>query len=91
MKNRGLTENQSQLRQEKLRLLDLKETTVNPTKYYNQKLSEFKAFLKSEFSFTPMGYYREKGMTYGMLFGIAIVHRLESKGREVKLGMNGGN
>ncbi|MEE9364756.1 MAG: hypothetical protein V3U92_19320 [Cellulophaga sp.] len=72
LKNRDLTEIQSQLIQEKLSSLNLEATTENKKKYYKQKLSEFIAFLKNDFSFTPMGYYRERGMTFGMSFGVAI-------------------
>ena len=59
LKNRDLTENQLQLIQEKLSSLNLKATTENRKKYYKQKLSEFKAFLKNEFSFTTEKYYTE--------------------------------
>ena len=72
LKKRDLTENQSQIIQEKLSSLNLKATTENRKKYYKQKLSEFKAFLKNEFSFTPEKYYTETGMIYGMIFGTGI-------------------
>ena len=72
LKKRDLTENQSQLIQEKLSLLNLKATTENRKKYYKQRLSEFKAFLKTEFSFTAEKYYTELGMVYGMTFGAGI-------------------
>ena len=72
LKNRDLTENQLQLIQEKLSSLNLKATTENRKKYYKQKLSEFKAFLKNEFSFTTEKYYTEIGMVYGMIFGTGI-------------------
>ena len=69
LKKKDLTENQSQLIQEKLSSLNLKVTTENRKKYYKQQLSEFKAFLKNEFSFTTEKYYTEMGMIYGMIFG----------------------
>ena len=72
LKNRDLTENQLQLIQEKLSSLNLKANTENKKKYYKQKLSEFKAFLKNEFSFTTEKYYTEIGMVYGMIFGTGI-------------------
>jgi hypothetical protein len=72
LKKRDLTENQSQLIQEKLSSLNLKATTENRKKYYQQKLSEFKTFLKNEFSFTTEKYYTEMGMIYGMMFGTGI-------------------
>lgn len=69
LKKKDLTENQSQLIQEKLSSLNLKVTTENRKKYYKQQLSEFKVFLKNEFSFTTEKYYTEMGMIYGMIFG----------------------
>lgn len=72
LENRDLTENQLQLIQEKLSSLNLKTTTGNRKKYYGQKLSEFKAFLKNKFSFTSEKYYTELGMIYGMSLGTGI-------------------
>jgi F0F1-type ATP synthase assembly protein I len=72
LKNKDLTETQSQLIQEKLSSLNLKSTTENRKKYFKQKLSEFKTFLKNEFSFTTEKYYTEKGMIYGMILGTGI-------------------
>ena len=72
LKNRDLTGNQSQLIQEKLSSLNLKATTENRKKYYKKRLSEFKAFLKNEFSLTTEKYYTELGMIYGMTFGAGI-------------------
>ncbi len=72
LKSRDLTENQSQLIQEKLSSLNLKATTENRKKYFKQKLSEFRVFLKNEFSFTTEKYYTELGMIYGMIFGTGV-------------------
>jgi hypothetical protein len=72
LRNRELTKTQTQLIQEKLTSLNLLATTENRKKYYKQKLSEFNAFLKSEFSFTPEKYFAELGMIYGMCFGTGI-------------------
>lgn len=72
LKKRDLTEKQSQLIHDKLSSLNLNSTTENKKKYYKQKLSEFKAFLKNEFSFTTEKYYTELGMVYGMIFGSGI-------------------
>jgi hypothetical protein len=47
-------------------------TTENRKKYYKQKLSEFKAFLKNEFSFTPAKYYTERGMIFGTGISLSI-------------------
>ena len=39
---------------------------------YEVKAYEFKAFLKSEFSFTSERHYTETWMIYGMIFGTGI-------------------
>ena len=72
LNNKDLTEDQSQLIQKKLASLDLNTVTENRKKIYKQKLSEFKAFLKNEFSFTSAKYYTEIWMVYGMIFGTGI-------------------
>ncbi len=72
LNNKDLTENQSQIIQDKLSSLNLKTTTENRKKFYKQKLSEFKTFLKSEFSFTTEKHYTELGMIYGMSLGTGI-------------------
>ena len=72
LKNRDLTEDQLKLIRDKLSSLNLNETTKNRKKYYKQRLSDFKAFLKSEFQFTTEKYYTEMGLIYGMIFGSGI-------------------
>ncbi|MFT5751475.1 MAG: hypothetical protein ACI86L_000977 [Dokdonia sp.] len=72
LEKRDLTEDQSQLIQGKLSSLHLHTATENRKKFYKQKSSEFKAFLKSEFSFTSAKYYTEIWMVYGMIFGTGI-------------------
>ena len=72
LKNKDLTENQSQIIQDKLSSLNLKASKENRKKFYKQKLSEFKTFLKNEFSFTTEKYYTELGMIYGMSLGTGI-------------------
>jgi hypothetical protein len=72
LKNKDLSESQSQLIQEKLSSLNLKRIPENRKKYYKQKLSEFKSFLKNEFSFTSEKYYTELGIAFGLSFGTGI-------------------
>ncbi len=72
LKDKDLTESQTQLIQEKLSSLNLNTTTENRKKYYKQELSKFKAFLKDKFSFTSEKYYTEMGMIYGMSIGMSI-------------------
>ena len=50
----------------------LEASTENSKKYYKQKLSEFKAFLKEEFYFTTEKHYTEIGMVYGLIIGTGI-------------------
>ena len=70
--DKDLTEKQLQLIEEKISSLNLNTITNNRKKHFKQRLTEFKAFLKSEFSFTTEKYYTEIGMVYGMCFGTAI-------------------
>jgi hypothetical protein len=72
LKNRDLTETQSQLIQKELSSLHLNIEKENRKRFYKQKLSEFKTFLKNEFSFTSAKYYTEIWMVYGMIFGTGI-------------------
>lgn len=69
---RELSENQSQLIQQKLSSLDLEGTTENKQKYYSQKLADFVAFLKEEFALTAENHYKELGMIYGLIFGAGL-------------------
>ena len=55
LNNKGLTGEKSQLIEEKLSSLNLNTVTENRKKFYKQKLSEFKAFLKNEFSLKELG------------------------------------
>lgn len=72
LKEKDLTKTQIQLIHEELSLLKLKTETQNKKKFYNQKLTEFKTFLKNEFSFTSEKYYTELWMIYGMMFGTSV-------------------
>lgn len=72
LKNKNLTNDQLLLIQNKLSSLNLNTTVENRRKYYNQKLNEFKTFLKKEFSFTPEKYYTQKGIGLGISLGTAI-------------------
>ena len=72
LESKDLSERQSPLIQEELASLQLEASTSNAKKYYKQKLSEFKAFLKEEFYFTTEKHFTEIGMVYGLLIGTAI-------------------
>ncbi|EPR71110.1 hypothetical protein [Cyclobacterium qasimii] len=72
LRNKDLSERQSPMIQEALGSLLLEASTENSKKYYKQKLSEFKAFLKEEFYFTTEKHYTEIGMVYGLIIGTGI-------------------
>jgi hypothetical protein len=72
IKKKDLTEKQLQLIEEQISVLNLKTNTENKRKYYGQRLSEFKTFLKKEFSFIAKNHYRNKGIAIGISIGIAI-------------------
>jgi hypothetical protein len=72
LEKKDLTPDQLLLIHEKLSSLHLNTTTKNNKKYYKQRLSTFKGFLKNEFSFTSERYYTEIGMVFGMCLGSGI-------------------
>ncbi len=72
LEKREFSESETQIIQEKLSLLKLEASTENKKKYYKQKLAEFVAFLKEEFSLTAENHYTELGMIYGMIFGAGL-------------------
>ncbi|WP_294733879.1 hypothetical protein [uncultured Flavobacterium sp.] len=72
LKNKDLTEDQIALINEKLTSLNLDATPEKRRKYYSQKLTEFKAFLKKEFSFTTEKHYAEAGATLGISLGMSL-------------------
>ncbi|QYJ69166.1 hypothetical protein [Flavobacterium litorale] len=72
LKEKELTKEQLQQIEEKLTSLHLDMPTENRKKYYSKKLTEFKTFLKNEFSFTTEKYYTAIGMSLGISLGIAI-------------------
>lgn len=72
LKNKGLSERDSPLLLSELDSLQLEASTGHSQKYYKQKLTEFKAFLKEELDFTTEKHYTEIGMAYGLMFGTFI-------------------
>jgi len=70
LKNRKLTEEELQSIEKKLNKLTLK---TNPEKkHLRQKLSEFKTYLKNEFSLITEGYYTTLGIAFGPGFGMVL-------------------
>jgi len=86
LKNKDLTKSQLELIQEKLSSLNLNTTTENRKKFYKQKHSEFKGFLKNEFSFTSEKHYTELWMIYGMIIGSSF--GLISSGLGISFGIS---
>lgn len=72
LKAKDLNENQLALIEEKLTALELNKPVENNRKYYGKKLTEFRTFLKKEFSFTPEKYYTQIGLSLGMSLGVGI-------------------
>lgn len=72
LKNRELAEGQLQSIEEKLDKLGLNSNPANRKKYLRKKLTEFKAFLKEEFSLISEGHYTAIGTGLGLSLGVAI-------------------
>jgi len=72
LRNRDLTEDELMSIETELKTFDLKSNPENKRKYFSKKLSDFKAYLKEEFSLITEGYYTALGMSLGMCFGVAI-------------------
>lgn len=72
LKNRNLTKEQMRSIEEELELLKLKEIPANKKKYMTRKLSDFKKYLKQEFSLISEGYYTASGVALGTSFGIVV-------------------
>ena len=72
LSDKDLTAEQTKVIQEKLASMQLEGVSENRKKFYKQKLNEFTAFLKNEFSFTSKSHFMETWMIYGMIFGTGI-------------------
>jgi len=72
LENKNLTEKQIQLIEEELDALKLKANPENRKKYFSQKLTEFKKYLKDKFSFISEGYYTGIGLSLGISFGVTF-------------------
>ncbi|MDO6439580.1 hypothetical protein Q4534_19295 [Cyclobacterium sp. 1_MG-2023] len=72
LKNKDLSERESPLLLKELSSLHLETSSDNSKKYYKQKLTEFKAFLKVELDFTTEKHYTEIGMVYGLMVGTVL-------------------
>jgi hypothetical protein len=73
--------------------LNLQSNLSNRKFFFKTKLKAFKKYLKDTFSFVPKGYYTTLyaglGLSFGLLFGVAILHNLE-RSLGISLGLMGG-
>ncbi len=72
LENNDLPKNEQLMIQEKLTTLQLTDKEGNTKKHYAKKLTDFKSFLKKEFSYTTEKHYTELGVGLGMSLGISL-------------------
>tara|TARA_R110000787_G_scaffold22308_3_gene64933 strand:- start:6540 stop:6992 length:453 start_codon:yes stop_codon:yes gene_type:complete len=88
-----LSESEIESIETELENLDLKSNPENRKKYFKKALSKFEKYLKDTFSLTIKGYYTNLygalGLSFGLLFGVAILSNLE-RSLGISLGLIGG-
>lgn len=93
LKNRAFSKDENQSIETALDRLHLKSSPTNRKKYFKKALTEFEKYLKDSLSLTPKGYYTNLygglGLSFGLLFGVAILSNLE-KSLGISLGLIGG-
>ena len=93
LKIREFSKDEIQSIETELDRLNLKSNPENRKKYFKLTLSNFKKYLKDTFSLTPKGYYTNLygglGLSFGLLFGVAILSNLE-RSLGISLGLIGG-
>lgn len=72
LENKNLSNAQLLSIEEELDTLKINGNPDNRKKYFKQKLSIFKKYLNTKFSFISEGYYTAIGMSLGMSFGVAF-------------------
>jgi hypothetical protein len=72
LKNRELAENQLQSIEKELDILELNMNPKSKKRFYSKRLTDFKNYLKKEFSLVTEGYYTAIGIGVGISFGVAI-------------------
>ena len=81
LEERNLSESEIQAIETELYVLNLKSNPENRIKYFKIALGQFKKYLKDNFSYTSKGYYTNLGIglgsSFGIIFGIVILSRLE--------------
>lgn len=93
LKNRVFSKDEIESIEAKLEDLNLKSNPENRKKYFKKALSKFEKYLKDTFSLTSEGYYTNLysglGLSFGLLFGVAILSNLE-RSLGISLGLIGG-
>ncbi len=93
LKLREFSKDETQSIETELDSLDLKSNHENRKKYFKKALSKFEKYLKETFSLTSKGYYTNLygalGLSFGLLFGVAILSNLEHS-LGISLGLIGG-
>ncbi len=93
LKNRAFSKDEIDSIETELDSLNLKSNPKNRKKYFKKALSKFEKYLKETFSLTTAGYYTKLygglGLSFGLLFGVAILSNLE-RSLGISLGLIGG-
>jgi hypothetical protein len=93
LKLREFSKDEIQSIETALENLNLESNTENRKKYVKKSLSKFETYLTDTFSLTSKGYYANRygalGLSFGLLFGVAILSNLE-RSLGISLGLIGG-
>ncbi len=93
LENKDLSENEIKSIETELDRMKLRSNSRNRKKYYKKALNAFKNYLKETYSLTTKGYYTQLygglGLSFGLLFGVAILSNLE-RSLGLSLGLIGG-
>lgn len=93
LKNRAFSKDEIDSIETELDSLNLKSNPENRKKHFKKALSKFEKYLKETFSLTTAGYYTKLygglGLSFGLLFGVAILSNLE-RSLGISLGLIGG-
>ncbi|MEH6536216.1 MAG: hypothetical protein V7719_07485 [Psychroserpens sp.] len=93
LKDRTFSNEDIQLIETELDRLQLKSNPEHNKKHIKKALNEFEKYLKDTFSLTTAGYYTKLygglGLSFGLLFGVAIFSNLE-RSLGISLGLIGG-
>ncbi|WP_034058801.1 hypothetical protein [Lacinutrix jangbogonensis] len=93
LKERTFSKEENELIETELNRLQLNSNPENNKKHIKKALNAFEKYLKDTFSLTTAGYYTKLygglGLSFGLLFGVAIFSNLEGS-LGISLGLIGG-